>query len=295
MLVGLYVCTRDGVPGWAALAAGLAIGLGPGNPHVAHSRTAARHILALCVVLLGFGLDFGAVLRTGAESLLVTLAGVTLTLLAGVALGAALGVDRGLQTLISVGTAICGGSAIAAVAPAIRAREQDAALAMATVFVLNGLALIVFPPLGHALGLSPEAFGRWAALAIHDTSSVVGATRAYGGEALAIGTTMKLARSLWILPVAVALAWREGGQRPNSIPWFIPGFLIAAAIHSFVPAAAVLSSSLHDAGRSAMGAVLFLLGSSLTRADVRRVGARPMVLAVLLWALSAGLSLAWVR
>ena len=181
------------------LAIGLAIALTVGNPAQKETSAASKKLLQLSVILLGFGMRFDAVLKVGAASLWVTLISISATLAIGSALGKVFGIERRLAVLLSSGTAICGGSAIAAMAPAISASSVETGVAMAVIFLLNGIALFLFPPLGHLIGLTQEQFGFWAALAIHDTSSVVGAASIYGAAALAIGATVKLTRALWIL------------------------------------------------------------------------------------------------
>jgi len=295
VVVGALAALIPGVPPAAALVAGVAIGLVLGNPWPKHTPKLVKNGLALCVVGLGFGVDLGVVARVGSQGVVVTALGILVTLTLGVTLGRLLGVDRVLTLLISVGTAICGGSAIAAAAPALGAKDEHVGIAVGTVFLLNALALVVFPPLGHLLQLEPETFGRWAALAIHDTSSVVGAASAYGGGALAIATTTKLARALWIVPVTFVLSWREGkGGRPT-VPWFIPAFLAAAALVTLAPALAAPGHSISAAAKQALGSVLFLTGLGVSRKALGAVGPRPLVLAVALWAFVSVLGLVVVR
>jgi uncharacterized integral membrane protein (TIGR00698 family) len=295
VVVGALAALIPGFPPAAALVAGVVIGLVLGNPWPKHTPKLVKTGLALCVVGLGFGVDLGVVARVGSQGVVVTALGILVTLTLGVTLGRLLGVDRVLTLLISVGTAICGGSAIAAAAPALGAKDEHVGIAVGTVFLLNALALVIFPPLGHALQLEPETFGRWAALAIHDTSSVVGAASAYGGDALAIATTTKLARALWIVPVTFVLSWREGkGGRPT-VPWFIPAFLAAAALVTFVPALVGPGHAVSAGAKQALGSVLFLTGLGVSRTALAAVGPRPLVLAVALWAFVSVLGLVVVR
>lgn len=284
----------------AALAVGALIGLTLGNPFVATTRKVAQKLLALCVIGLGAGMDLRVVARAGASGVGYTAIGIAACLGTGWLIARALRTGSVIGLLISVGTAICGGSAIAAVAPTVRAKEHEITVALATVFLLNAAALFVFPPIGHAAGLSPERFGLWAALAIHDTSSVVGASLAYGPGALAVATPVKLARALWIVPltliVGIAVARRERRQGAPAVPrpWFIAGFLAAAALVTYVPALRPAGDLVSRGARHAMSATLFLIGTGLSRAALQAVGARPLVLGFTLWLLSAGLSLAAV-
>ena len=217
------------------LALGLAIALTVGNPAQKETSAASKKLLQLSVILLGFGMRFDAVLKVGFASLWVTLISISATLAIGSALGKIFGIERRLAVLLSSGTAICGGSAIAAMAPAISASSVETGVAMAVIFLLNGIALFLFPPLGHLIGLTQEQFGFWAALAIHDTSSVVGAASIYGAAALAIGATVKLTRALWILPVSYLGARLAKSEAKAKFQWFLLGFLLAALVRSLTP------------------------------------------------------------
>jgi uncharacterized integral membrane protein (TIGR00698 family) len=207
--MGAALCLIPGVPSAAALLAGVGISLAWGNPHLVRTKAATPRLLTLSVVGLGAGMDLGIVARVGLHGLGYTAVGILFTMLLGLSLGHILKTEDEASVLISAGTAICGGSAIAALAPTIRARAESVSVALGTVFLLNALALLIFPAIGHALGLTQAQFGLWAALAIHDTSSVVGATLQYGAEAAQIGTTLKLARTLWIVPLTllVGMVW----------------------------------------------------------------------------------------
>lgn len=275
-----------------ALALGAAIALTVGNP-VGHVTTpAARWLLQTAVVGLGFGIPLRTVLTAGATGVGYTALGIAAAIAAGLVLGRWLRVERQTALLITAGTSICGGSAIAAVGPAIGATSAAMSVALATVFVLNAVALYLFPPIGHLLGLSQHQFAVWAALGIHDTSSVVGAAAIYGPAALQEATILKLVRALWIIPVtlgATVLAhrWQAGGEarRGLQVPWFIGLFVLAAAVRSAVPDGLIPSLDLvvHGA-RVALVLTLFLIGLGLTRDTLRRVGVRPLVQGVLLWA-----------
>lgn len=282
-------------PGVLALAAGALAGTTLGAP--AAGAALGGRLLRAGVVALGAGTQLGAVLRVGGEGLGVTALTLALALGAGVWLGRRLGLARDVTLLVSAGTAICGGSAIAAAAPALRARSEHVGAALAVVFLLNALALVVFPALGAALGLEGEAFGRFCALAIHDTSSVVGAAATRGAEALEVATVTKLARSLWIVPVAALFARlpAEDGQpvrgRAAPVPGFLLGFLAAAALVEYVPVLAPAGELVAAGGRRVLALALFVLGLELTPARLRSVGARPLWLGLVLWALLTGSAL----
>ncbi len=285
-----------GVPTWAALVAGIAIALSRSEAAPPSVKTWTTRALQAGVVLLGAGMNLETVLRAGAEGALLTLATLLVTLAVAYGIGRALGVERDTSLLIGVGTAICGGSAIAAVASVIKPKSHETSIALAIVFVLNGLALLVFPPLGRALGLTEPQFGVWAALAIHDTSSVVGAAMSFGPQALEIATTTKLARALWIVPLtlAVVLARRTGSMKDTKWPWFILGFLVAAALFTWIPALEPLRATVSLIGRRVLLVALFLVGLGLSRSALKAVGPRPLVQGVLLWLLVIGGALALV-
>jgi uncharacterized integral membrane protein (TIGR00698 family) len=288
--------------GGAALVAGAGIALAAGNPLQARTRSWTQQLLPLAVVGLGAEMNLGTVARVGLHGLGTTALSLSFVMVIGLLLGRWLRVDREASILICVGTAICGGSAIAAAAPVLRARAHQVSVALATVFMLNALALVLFPPLGHLAGLGQDAFGLWSALAIHDTSSVVGAGLAYGPRALEVATTVKLARALWIVPMTLGLGVlanrREpaGGDRaPVKKPWFILGFLVMAALVTWIP-------GLHAAGHLVAGAshrllvlTLFLIGAGLSREALAQVGFRPFLQGLALWLVvaSAGLAAVW--
>lgn len=277
------------------LCAGAFIGLTAGNPARKATSKMGKSLLQFAVILLGFGLQFGVVLRVGITSLGLTFLSITGTLLLGWILGRLFGVEKDLTVLLSGGTAICGGSAIAAIAPAIGASTANTAVAMAVIFLLNGVALLVFPFVGHLMHLTQEQFGLWAALAIHDTSSVVGAGAAYGMEALALATTVKLTRALWILPVSYVASRLYRHRSGAKVPWFLFGFLLAALARSLFPAGEPLWGVLSLTGKRLMAATLFLVGATLTRQDLQQAGGRPLVKAFILWILVATISLVAIR
>ena len=288
-----------GVTPGLALAVGAGLALTVGNPFPARSARAAKGLLKASVVGLGFGLSLPTVLEVGAAGVGVTAAGIAFALVVGLGLGRLLGVDRATGALISGGTAICGGSAIAALGPVIGAGAPAMAVSLATVFVLNGVALYLFPLVGHALDLSQHQFAVWAAVAIHDTSSVVGAAATYGPQALAEATVLKLTRALWIVPLVLAAsAWRRrqgGGEARVAVPWFIGLFVLASAVVAVAPAGAPVYDGIVLLARRGLVLTLFLIGAGLSRTTLRAVGARPMVQGVLLWAAVAVGSLVLIR
>ena len=267
-----------------ALAAGLLLALTLGNPFPAQSARWAKLLLQVSVVGLGFGLDLPAVWAAGKLGFGFTVATIFGTLALGWLVGRLLRVERETSLLVSTGTAICGGSAIAAVGAVIRADSRAMSVSLGTVFVLNAVALFVFPPLGKALGLSQQEFGLWSAIAIHDTSSVVGAAARYGDEALALATTVKLSRALWIVPLALGLALsRGGGAGRVRIPWFILFFLAAAALRTLWPAGEGAYDLAQLAAKRGLTLTLFLIGVGMSRAALRETGLRPLVQGVVLW------------
>jgi len=295
------------VPTWGALVLGVALTLTLGNPWATRTKTLTPRLLALSVVGLGAAMNLRTVARVGLQGVGYTLVGIAGTLALAALLGRWLTVRRATGILVGVGTAICGGSAIAAAAPVIGAEDEDTSAALGIVFLLNAAALLLFPAIGHHLGLSQHAFGLWAALAIHDTSSVVGASASYGPEALLVATTTKLVRALWIVPVTLVLGGLAARRQPRASgrakarrPWFILGFVAAAALVSFVPALRPAGTLVALAAQRVLVLTLFLLGLGLSRAAVARVGVRPFLMGVLLWVLVgsatlAAVLLAWIR
>lgn len=300
--------------GWisppVALAIGIVFGLSLAHPFAAPARNAARILLQVCVVALGFGMNLHEVMKAGRSGFVYTAIGIAFAMAGGLALGRALRVQGNSSYLITAGTAICGGSAIAAIGPILRADDEELAVSLGTVFILNSVALLIFPGIGSALHLTQGQFGVWAALAIHDTSSVVGAASKYGQQALVIGTTVKLARALWIVPLALATAAlrpiksqagedQADGSPRNSlkiqIPWFIFFFCLAAVLNTYVHAVTRVSGSLFSAGRVGLTATLFLIGTGISRAVIRGVGWRPMLQGLALWAVVAITSLYLIR
>ena len=272
-----------------ALFLGLTFALVCGQAHPKFNKKMSKYLLQYSVVGLGFGMNLHASLASGREGMEFTILSVFGTLLIGWVIGRKLlKVGRDTSYLISSGTAICGGSAIAAVGPVLRAKDSDMSVALGTIFVLNAIALFIFPVVGHALGMSQQDFGTWAAIAIHDTSSVVGAGAAYGEEALRVATTIKLTRALWIIPVAIltSFIFKSKGQRV-SIPWFIFFFILAMVFNTYVLGTSAtgiaIGNGINDLARKMLTVTLFFIGASLSRDVLRTVGLRPLVQGVLLW------------
>jgi len=279
-----------------ALALGLAVALLLGNAFPEFTGRWSKLLLQMSVVGLGFGMNLSEVLHAGRVGFLYTLVGITFAGACGLLLGRLFSVERTPAMLISVGTAICGGSAIAAVGPVLDANEDDMAVSLGTVFILNAIALFVFPLMVHRLSLSQTQFGLWAALAIHDTSSVVGAAAKYGSLALAVATSVKLTRALWIVPVTVGVAMFSGRRVRLQIPWFILFFLLTAIVrsyspHSFMP----VYGTLLAVAKIGLAVTLFLIGSALSRDAIARVGIRPLAQGVVLWLIVAVGSMWLVR
>jgi uncharacterized integral membrane protein (TIGR00698 family) len=268
-----------------ALAMGLVFGLAFTHPYGAQAKKYSKLLLQASVVGLGFGMNLHQVVQAGRSGFVYTMLGISFALLAGMGLGTLLGVQRVPAFLISTGTAICGGSAIAAVGPITQASDEEMAVALGTVFVLNSVALLIFPAIGALLKLTQSQFGLWAALAIHDTSSVVGAAAKYGAEALAVATTVKLARALWIVPLSVGTAVVCGAKAKIQWPWFIGLFCLAAVCNTYLPAGAHAYSIAVKVAKIGLTATLFLIGSGISVATVKRVGHRPLLQGILLWLL----------
>ncbi len=294
-LGAILVCCLPWVSAPAALGLGLLFGLAGWNPWAAASRRVSKELLKISIVGLGFGMNLGSVLETGKSSFVYTGLGITFAMTIGVLLGRLLNVPRNASILISVGTSICGGSAIAAVRSVLNASEDETAVSLTTIFVLNSVALLVFPIIGSALGLTQTQFGLWAALAIHDTSSVVGAGLKYGPLALIVATTVKLVRALWIVPVTVATAAWFHGRAKAKPPWFILFFLLAAWLRSLTPAEQALWNGIAAVARNGFCVTLFLIGAGLSIKGLKELGWRPLVQGISLWFIVAGISLILIR
>ncbi|MFV8435844.1 YeiH family protein [Vibrio owensii] len=259
-----------------------------------------KKLLSYSIIGLGFGIHFDQALAVTSDGIGLIIATILGTLVIGMMIAKAIKLERTTAYLIASGTAICGGSAIAAVAPAIKAKDEQIGLALATVFVLNSLALFIFPVIGHAIGLDQHTFGTWAAIAIHDTSSVVGAASAYGEEALTTATTLKLARALWIIPVALVSAVifsRGNGEEGKSklvIPYFIFWYCAAIAFSDFFPQFEVVYQGIFAIAKQALVVCLFLIGCSISVSKLKSAGAKPLLFGVTLWVLISTTSLSWL-
>ncbi|GGA69211.1 UPF0324 membrane protein [Edaphobacter acidisoli] len=293
--IGIIVSASGLIGPPLALALGLVYGLTTVHTFHSESRGLSKFLLQAAVVCLGFGMNLKEVVHAGRSGFMYTAISITFVLSLGILLGKLLKVGKTQSLLISCGTAICGGSAIAAMAPIVQADDEEMAVSLGTVFVLNSVALLLFPFIGWRLHLSQTQFGLWAALAIHDTSSVVGAGAKYGNIALAVATTVKLARALWIVPLAIATAMMKKSKAKINWPWFILYFCLAAVVATYLPRYIPQSvgalASLSHLGKVALTVVLFLIGTGITRNTLREVGVRPMVQGVALWIVIATLSL----
>ena len=294
-LAGLLVVASSFVSPPIALTMGLIFGLAFKHPYPKESAKLSRWLLQASVVGLGFGMNLHEVLRAGRSGFLYTILGISFAMLTGLALGRLLTVRKTPAFLISTGTAICGGSAIAAVGPIVHASDEEMAVSLGTIFVLNSVALLTFPAIGAALHLSQTQFGLWAALAIHDTSSVVGASAKYGATALAVGTTVKLARALWIVPLALGTAVLRHAKARIQWPWFIGLFALAAVCNSYLPVGAPAYLVLSKMARIGLTVTLYLIGTGLSVATLKKVGHRPLLQGVLLWVVVSATSLLFIQ
>jgi uncharacterized integral membrane protein (TIGR00698 family) len=294
-VLGLLFCLTRWASPPLALVAGLFFGAIASHPYPGESRQISKYLLQAAVVGLGFGMNLQQVLRAGRSGFLYTAVGIAFALIVGAAVGKLVAVQPRSSFLISTGTAICRGSAIAAVGPVVGATEDEMSVSLGTIFMLNSVALLTFPSIGTALKLSQTQFGLWAALAIHDTSSVVGACAKYGLPALAIGTTVKLARALWIVPITVATAIRKGSKTRIQWPWFILFFCLAAMANTYLLAGLPVYHVLSNLGKLMLIFTLFLIGATLSPAALRKVGPRPLIQGVLLWIVVAVASLLAIR
>ena len=304
----LTVCFLAGyVPGMSAFSSwvtpplalflGLAFALLCGQAYPKFNKKVSKKLLQYSVVGLGFGMNLQASLASGKEGMLFTIVSVVGTMLIGTFIGwKILKVNRDTSYLISSGTAICGGSAIAAVGPVIKAKDSDMSVALATIFVLNAIALFIFPVFGHWLGMTEQEFGTWAAIAIHDTSSVVGAGAAYGEEALQVATTIKLTRALWIIPLALVTSFIfKGKDQKISIPWFILWFIVAMLINTYVlDNVPEVGKAISGLARKGLIITMFFIGASLSTDVLIAVGIKPLVQGVLLWIVISIGSLAYI-
>lgn len=273
------------------LGLGLLFGLFLGNPFQEKSKYFSKILLQLCVVGLGFGMNLEEVLKVSSSGFLYTILGISFVLGFGYLLGKLFKVSSTNSYLISVGTAICGGSAIATIGPVVEASDEEMSVSLGTVFILNSVALIVFPMVGQAVGLSQEQFGLWAALAIHDTSSVVGAGLKYGTLALSIATTVKLARALWIAPLALATSVLKETKNKIKYPYFILFFILAALINTYLPIGGSVFTQITSLSKIGLVITLFLIGSNISKKTLKTVGIRPLLQGTILWMVVTLLSL----
>jgi uncharacterized integral membrane protein (TIGR00698 family) len=275
-----------------ALLLGLLVAQLAGHPFPELGHKVTQTLLQASVVGLGFGMNLQSALAAGRQGISFTVISISGTLLLGYFLGRWLKVDGKTSFLISSGTAICGGSAIAAVSPVIKAEEKPVSVALGCVFIFNSVALLVFPLIGHYLGLSQTQFGLWCAIAIHDTSSVIGAAGKFGNHALQIATTVKLARALWIVPVTfiASLVFNSGGRKIK-LPWFIGVFIIAVIANTYFPVIAPARPFLIATAKSGLTLSLFLIGAGLSRTALASVGVKPLLQALLLWIAISGAAL----
>ncbi|WP_062056251.1 YeiH family protein [Aquimarina longa] len=277
-------CSTPFVSSPVALAIGIIVAQIMDNPFSDISYKAIKWLLKIAVVGLGFGMSAHSAFEAGKSGFLFTMTSIGLTLTLGMFLGKLLGIDKKITQLISSGTAICGGSAIAAISPIIKADSKQISVSIGIVFLLNSIALFVFPTIGHLFDLTQNQFGIWSAIAIHDTSSVVGVADVYGSKSLEIATTVKLARALWILPVSLIFAIVfKGNAKKIKIPYFIGVFIVAIIVNTYVPAIQPLSPYIVKLAKVALTLTLFLIGSSLTFQSLKTVGIRPLVLAISIW------------
>ena len=281
--IGLILAASGLVSPPVALAGGLVYGFSFLHPFHVEAKKLSKLLLQASVVGLGFGMDLQQVMRAGRSGFIYTAGSIGIALLLGWGLGKVLHVKQKISSLISVGTAICGGSAIAAIAPITNASQEEIAVSLGTVFVLNSVALLAFPVIGTALHMTQPQFGLWAALAIHDISSVVGATAKYGAVALTVGTTVKLARALWIVPLSVGTAMANKSKARIQWPWFILFFCLAAVACTYAPIFQSAYSVLKHLGGIGLTVTLYLIGTGLSMKTLREVGVRPFLQGILLW------------
>lgn len=267
-----------------------------GHPFIHLNHKATNILLKTSVVGLGFGMNLSAAIHAGHDGFLLTVASIFTTLTLGYLIGRSLKIAQKTSHLVASGTAICGGSAIAAVGPMVDASEKDMSVALGTVFLLNSIALLIFPPIGHFFKLTQHQFGLWSAIAIHDTSSVVGAASTYGQEALQTATTVKLARALWIIPVALltALVFKSK-NRKIKLPWFIGLFILAMLFNTYMPVFGSSFKFISDISKTGLTVTLFLIGAGLSFEKIKSVGWKPLALGVALWIFISVVSLVTIR
>ncbi|AYN03888.1 YeiH family protein [Flavobacterium sp. 140616W15] len=288
----LLLCLTSIISPPIALLLGLLVANLSGNPFLHFNHKAITILLQFSVVGLGFGMNATSALAAGKEGLVLTIASIFSTIILGYFLGKWFKIDKKTSHLISCGTAICGGSAIAAIAPVIKSDEKQTSVALGVIFILNSIALFLFPYIGHELNLSQREFGLWCAVAIHDTSSVVGAANKFGAEALQIATTVKLARALWIIPIALlTTVLFKNKQTKIKIPYFIGLFILAMLLNTYVPQTAIIAPTLVLLAKIGLTVTLFLIGAGLNLSVLKTVGVKPLIQGILLWIVIATFSL----
>lgn len=307
LIIGICLSLLPITPSWASLLGGAVLALTVGNPDAARTKNWATQILSWSIVCLGAGTDLSSIAKAGVDGVGLTVAGLLFCFIVAAILAKLLKVEHDPALLIAVGTGICGGSAIAAVTPVVKAKDEHVSVALATVFILNATALLIFPAIGHWLKLDGHTFGLWAALAVHDTASVVGAARTYaadhGPDVVTTATTVKMARALWIIPMTVLVGfymnWRRKkfGLTENAAsgaakkPWFVAGFLASAALVTLFADLRPVGKVVYEVGKQGLVVALFLIGMGLTQKALKSVGPRPFLLGVLLWGLVSGATL----
>lgn len=287
-LLAVVFCLSPLVSPPIALLMGLIIAQFIGHPYLHLNHKATHILLQVSVVGLGFGMNVTSALKAGKEGILFTIVSIIGTLVIGFFMGKFLKIEKKTSYLISAGTAICGGSAIAAISPVIKAEEKQISVALGTIFILNSVALFLFPFIGHQLNLSQSQFGMWCAIAIHDTSSVVGAASKYGPQALEIATTVKLARALWIIPVAFLSTFIfKNKDSKIKIPYFIGLFVLAMIANTYIPFVQQYNHYLTNIAKAGLTLTLFLIGCGLNRKTISSVGFKPLIQGVILWVIIA--------
>lgn len=287
-LLAVVLCLSPLISPPIALLMGLIIAQFIGHPYLHLNHKATHILLQVSVVGLGFGMNVTSALKAGKEGILFTIVSIIGTLVIGFFMGKFLKIEKKTSYLISAGTAICGGSAIAAISPVIKAEEKQISVALGTIFILNSVALFLFPFIGHQLNLSQSQFGMWCAIAIHDTSSVVGAASKYGPQALEIGTTVKLARALWIIPVAFLSTFIfKNKDSKIKIPYFIGLFVLAMIANTYIPFVQQYNHYLTNIAKAGLTLTLFLIGCGLNRKTISSVGFKPLIQGVILWVIIA--------
>lgn len=291
-IILVIVCGMPFISPAIALFLGLLFAFVADHPFPKFSKKSSKYLLQFSVVGLGFGMNLHESLQTSKDGMIFTVFSVVAVMLLGIFLGKKMMINKKTSYLISSGTAICGGSAIAAVAPVVKADDHEISISLGTIFILNAIALFIFPPIGHLLQLTQEQFGMWAAIAIHDTSSVVGAGAAYGEKALEIATMVKLTRALWIIPLTfVTMFIFRQKDAKISIPWFILLFVLAMVVNTFFDFSETLSNSIVWLAKKGMTITLFLIGSGLSATVIKQVGIKPIIQGVALWIFIAVISL----